>query len=123
MNGSTTLGKTSGTTDAHIPIPRLPMTSGTLRSSIDHIKTHTSIALPASVVVVAEAESIVQDAYIRAYYAVVPKRTTEEEESEEREWDSIVSKPHVRQALRRMAAEARRQYLAGETEEGGFGLE
>jgi len=47
----------------------------------------------------------------------------EEEEAEEREWDSIVSKPHVRQALRRMAAEARRQYYAGETEEGGFGLE
>jgi hypothetical protein len=120
MNGSPTLGKTSGTTDAHIPIPRLPMTSGTLHSSIDHIMTHTSIAVPASVVV---AESIVQDAYIRAYHAVVPKRTTEEEEAEEREWDSIVSKPHVRQALRRMAAEARRQYYTGETEEGGFGLE
>ena len=54
---------------------------------------------------------------------VVPKRTIEEEEAEERAWDSIVSKPHVRQALRRMAAEARRQYYPGETEEGGFGLE
>ncbi len=46
-----------------------------------------------------------------------------ENEEEEREWDSIVHKPHVRNALRRMATEARRQYYAGETEEGGFGLE
>ena len=60
---------------------------------------------------------------IRAYHALVPKRTVEEEEAEEREWESIVQKPHVRQALRRMAAEARRQYYTGETEEGGFGLE
>lgn len=62
-------------------------------------------------------------AWIRSHYDIGPKRTIEEEEAEEREWDSIVSKPHVRQALRRMAAEARRQYYAGETEEGGFGLE
>src|SRR5437588_4070722 len=60
----------------------------------------------------------VKDAYIRVYHALIPKRSIEEEEAEEREWDSIVSKPHVRQALRRMAAEARRQYYAGETEEG-----
>ena len=65
----------------------------------------------------------VEDSYIRAYHALIPKRTVEEEEAEEREWDSIVRKPHVRQALRRMAAEARQQYYAGETEEGGFGLE
>jgi hypothetical protein len=44
-------------------------------------------------------------------------------EDEDREWDSIVSKPHVRQALRRMAAEARQQYHAGETKEGGFVVE
>ena len=122
MNGSPTLGKTSGTTDARIPIPRLPTTSGTLRSSNDHIMINASIAVQASVVV-AEVEAIIEDTYIRAYHAVVPKRTKEEEEAEEREWDSIVNKPHVRQALRRMATEARRQYYAGETEEGGFGLE
>lgn len=46
-----------------------------------------------------------------------------DEEEEEREWHTIVSKPHVRQALRRMAAEARRQYYAGEIEEGGFAVE
>ncbi len=71
---------------------------------------------------VAEPDYIVQ-AYIRAYHALVPKRTIEEEEAEEREWESIVSKPHVQQALRRMAAEARQQYYAGETEEGGFAIE
>ncbi len=49
--------------------------------------------------------------------------SVEDDEAEEREWDSIVSKPYVRQALRRMAAEARRQYYAGETEEGGFAVE
>ena len=69
---------------------------------------------------VAEAE---KEALIRAYHALVPKRAIEEEEAEEREWDSIVSKSHVREALRRMAAEARQQYYAGEIEEGGFGLE
>ncbi len=62
-------------------------------------------------------------AYIRAYHAVVPMRTIEEEEAEEREWHAIISQPHVQQALRRMAAEARRQYYAGETEEGGFAIE
>jgi hypothetical protein len=49
--------------------------------------------------------------------------SVEDDEAEEREWDSIVHKPHVRQALRRMAAEARLQYYAGETEEGGFAVE
>lgn len=36
---------------------------------------------------------------------------------EEREWERIVAKPAVRDALRRMAAEAREQDDAGETEE------
>jgi hypothetical protein len=63
------------------------------------------------------------DDAIRVFHALVPKRTIEEVEVEEREWDSIVNKAHVRQALRRLATEARRQYYTGETEEGGFGLE
>jgi len=45
------------------------------------------------------------------------------EEAEEREWDILFAKPHVQRALRRMAAEARQQYYAGETEEGGFAVE
>lgn len=40
-----------------------------------------------------------------------------EEILEEREWEHIVAKPEVRDALRRMAAEAREQDDAGETEE------
>jgi hypothetical protein len=42
------------------------------------------------------------------------------EDLEEQEWEAIVSKPQVRQAVRRLAAEARRQEEAGETEEGGW---
>jgi hypothetical protein len=102
----------AGTAFSRIPLP--PASASTFHS--DHITLDRAVA-------VAEAESIVKDALIRAYLALVPKRTIEEEEAEEGEWKSIVSKPHVRQALRRMAAEARRQYYAGETEEGGFGLE
>jgi hypothetical protein len=70
---------------------------------------------------VAEADSIVREAYAKSSYTLAPRRGIEE--VEEREWDAIVSKPHVRKALRRMAAEARRQYYAGETKEGGFAIE
>jgi hypothetical protein len=42
---------------------------------------------------------------------------------EEQEWEAIVSKPHVRNALRRLAAELLQQDAAGETEEGGFAIE
>src|SRR2546425_5976066 len=65
------------------------------------------------VAAVVEAERIVRET----------SRTVKEEEAEEREWDAIVSKPHVRAASRRMAAKARREYYAGETEEGGFAVE
>ena len=44
--------------------------------------------------------------------------TLEDEDASEREWDALVSTPHVRDGLRRLAAEARREYGAGETEEG-----
>lgn len=55
--------------------------------------------------VVAEADSIVRDAF------------------DEREWHNIVSTPHMRRGLRRLAAEARQQFAAGETEKGGFAIE
>lgn len=74
------------------------------------------------VAVVAELDPIVQ-AYIRAYHAVVPIGTIEEEEAEEREWDAIINQPHVRQSLRRMAADVRQQIISGEIEEGGFVIE
>ncbi len=45
------------------------------------------------------------------------------ESDEEREWEAIVRKPHVRNALRRLAAEALQQDTVGETEEGGFVVE
>lgn len=46
-----------------------------------------------------------------------------EEEQSEKEWDEIIAKPRVMNAIRRMAAQARAQLLAGETEEGGFGAD
>lgn len=108
------------TTGAYI---RVVSSSGTSQSSTRRIPIRSSIAVPASVVA-AEAEAIIEeDACIRAYHAAVPKVTTEEEEAEEREWESIISKLHVQDALRRMAAEARRQIALGETEEGGFAIE
>jgi len=42
---------------------------------------------------------------------------------DEQEWDEIVSKPHVRQALRTLAEEARKYEVTGETVEGGFATE
>ena len=102
----------AGTAFSRIPLP--PASASTFHS--DHVVIDKGA-------MVAEAESRLKDALIKAYHALVPKRTIEEEEAEEREWNSIVSKPHVQQALRRMAAEARQQYYAGEIEEGGFGLE
>jgi len=44
-------------------------------------------------------------------------------DSEELEWDNIVNTSHVRRGLLHLAAEARRQFAAGETEEGGFAVE
>jgi hypothetical protein len=46
-----------------------------------------------------------------------------EEDADELEWHKIISTPHVRSGIRRLAAEARRQIAAGEIEEGGFGVE
>lgn len=94
------------------------------RSSSSTGKFHAGQITLDAKAAVAEADSIVRDAYARSYYTLVPRRTIEEEEeAEEREWDAIVNKPHVRKALRRMAAEARQQYYAGETKEGGFAIE
>jgi len=45
------------------------------------------------------------------------------EMDEEREWESIVRKNHVKNALRRLAADALRQEAEKETEEGGFAVE
>lgn len=55
--------------------------------------------------------------------AVQMKESIEEVEADEREWETILRKPHVREALRRLAREARRQVAVGETEEGGFAFE
>lgn len=55
--------------------------------------------------------------------STLSKTSLKEREEEEREWNTIVSQPHVINTLRRLATEARQQDAAGETEEGGFALE
>ena len=42
---------------------------------------------------------------------------------DEQEWDEIVSKPRVQQALRTLAEEAQKYEATGETVEGGFAIE
>lgn len=81
-----------------------------------------SILLNTAIAAIGEADSTVQ-AHIRAYHALVPKRTIAEEEAEEREWYAIINQPHVQQSLLRLAEEVRQQIAAGEIEEGGFAIE
>ena len=42
------------------------------------------------------------------------------DELSEGEWERIISQPHVLKAIVELGEEAKRQYDAGETEEGGF---
>lgn len=71
---------------------------------------------------VTEANNIVLDASMRFYPALTPN-SVEDEDDEEREWDALFALPHVQAGLSRLAAEAERQFAAGETEEGGFAVE
>ena len=73
MDDSAILEKTSGTTGAYIRISLSSISSGTPQTSIENT-VGTSIAVPSSVIV-AEAESIIEDAFIRAHYTIVPKKT------------------------------------------------
>ena len=63
---------------------------------------------------------------LRAVVEEVEKLSDEEQEAlaaileealAEREWETIVQKPHVRDALKRMAQEALEEDAAGETED------
>ena len=42
------------------------------------------------------------------------------DELSEREWERIISQPHVIQAIIELEEEAKQRHDAGETEEGGF---
>lgn len=120
MSTSATSKKTSSTTGAYI---RVAPSSSTLHSSINYVLTGSSIALPASVVV-AEAESIIREAHMRYLHALglseIGDNYTDEEELE---WNTFFAQPHVQAELERLAEEAERQFVAGETEEGGFAVE
>lgn len=71
----------------------------------------------------AEVSFIEQKAYLRFSPPFTPKRTDDEDENEEQEWDTLFAQPHVQAGLSRLAEEAERQFVMGETEEGGFGVE
>ena len=44
-------------------------------------------------------------------------------DEEELEWDTLFAKPRVQVGLDRLEEEAKRQFLAGKTIEGGFAVE
>lgn len=93
MSATFTIDEKTGKAYARIPL------------SSEHTSTFHSDHITLDKAAVAEASTVVHDAY------------------DELEWHRIVNTPHVRNGLRRLAAEARRQIVAGETEEGGFAVE
>jgi hypothetical protein len=114
MSTDIAIRKTSSTADSSASVP--------LWVAANDYHPKARVLLNTVIAVITGEDSKVQ-AYIRAYHALVPKRTIEEEEADEREWHAIISQPHVHQALLRLAEEVRRQIAAGETEEGGFAVE
>ena len=94
MSATFTIDEKTG--KAYTRIPLSSEHASTFHS--DHITLDKAVAI-------AEASTVVRDAY------------------NELEWHRIVNTPHVRNGLRRLAAEARRQIATGETEEGGFAVE
>ncbi len=107
MNAAIAIIRTSSTSDSFASVP--------LRVAANDYHPKARVLLNTATTAIGEADSIVQ-AYIRAYHTLVPKRTIEEEEAEERQWHAIISQPHVEKALLRLAEEVRRQIAAGETE-------
>lgn len=79
----------------------------------DHIKVDAKAA-------VAEANFIVRSATFPS--TLLPKKV-DDVDDEEQEWDALFAMPHVQAGLSRLAEEAKRQFAAGETEEGGFAVE
>ena len=54
---------------------------------------------------------------------VLPQINDDSSDDEELEWDALFAQPHVQAALDRLEEEAKRQFLAGKTSEGGFAVE
>ncbi len=73
---------------------------------------------------VAEANSIIRDAYTKYLHATgLPEIGDDYSDEEELEWDTLFAQPHVQAGLDRLEEEAMRQFLAGKTVEGGFAVE
>jgi hypothetical protein len=103
---------TARNTDRALLVGLLKYTASTLRQSTINIQPGNSTleSWGARIVISSDIPSMKDD-------------DIDLESKSEAEWHTIVSTPHVRDALRRLAAEARRQASAGETEEGGFAVE
>lgn len=73
---------------------------------------------------IAEADSIIRDAHMRNLHTISSiEFDSDYTDEEEQEWDSLFIQAHVQAGLNRLAEEAERQFVAGETEEGGFAVE
>lgn len=73
---------------------------------------------------VAEAISIIRDTYMIYLRTVaLPQIADDYTDEEELEWDTLFAQPDVQAGLDRLAEEAKRQFAAGETVEGGFAVE
>ena len=72
----------------------------------------------------AEANSIIRDAHMTYLCAAALLEIGDDyTDEEELEWDTLFTQPHVQAGLDRLAKEAKRQFLAGKTVEGGFAVE
>lgn len=81
----------------------------------DHIKLDPTT-------VISEINNIVRDTFLRYHPASTPQKS-DDGDDDEQVWDALFAQPHVQAGLSRLAEEAERQFSAGETEEGGFGVE
>lgn len=102
----------SSTTRAYI---RIAPSSGTLQPSTDYVLTGTSIA-----------GYIIKFGMASTNYLhsiTLPEIGDDYSDEEELEWDTLFAQPHVQAGLSHLAEEARQQFLAGKTVEGGFAVE
>lgn len=98
---------------AHIPVS--PQGASTIHSNYIMLDKAAAIA---------EANSIIRDAYMRYLHAIsLPEIGDDYTDEEELEWDTLFAQPHVQAGLDRLAEEAMRQFLAGKMVEGGFAVE
>ncbi len=73
---------------------------------------------------VAEATSIIRDAYIAYLHTLTPPEIgADYSDEEEQEWRAFFARPDIQAELEQLDEESEREFMAGETEEGGFAVE